>query len=81
MKFNEKELKNDEQFVIQARAKYTDMKVFQYELENYFAKKYRVAINIIFNEDARIWELTTSNSKKKAIYPETIPHLVQEMLQ
>ena len=81
MKINEKELKKDEEFIIEMKEKYSGIQDLQSALEDYFIGKYAKAeISLSFDDAAHAWIVATKNGQKKVSYLESIPKALHELL-
>lgn len=80
---NEKNLIEDEKFVIEARAAHRTSSDLQIALEEYFFVQYgrKVKdIHIAYDADVQDWIVVTPKGKKRVAYVESIPIAVQELI-
>ena len=78
---NEKKLKEDQNFVIEARGHYSTKMQLAVALEEYFLKKYKIAdLHISFNSEMGDWTVSTTKHKLRAHYVESLPSLIQTVL-
>ena len=83
MPIDEKELRKDESFIVQALDEHKTIKALRQALDDYFNNKYgkEGEIQITFDEEIHDWIVSTKNGKKRVGYVESIPKAVFDMLK